>query len=137
MLKLPLIFVCILLSSCVIYPNRNVETPGFVISVHDEDIEGIFLASGTPIDSYRCDAAEELKKRADGKYASEPKYSWLDSIMLLPADCAITAYICGVTAEGSTREWKQNIGIFCNNAPEEIALECSTYNEVFTCAKKT
>lgn len=137
MLKFLCISVCILLSSCVIYPNRNVTTPGFVESAHDDDIERVFLASGTAIDGYSCDAAEELKKRADGKYVSDPTYSWIDSRMLLPAFCAITVYICGVTPEGSTREWKQNIGIFCNKTPENIAFECSTYNEVLTCATKT
>ena len=137
MYKHILIFSSILLSGCIVYPHKHVSTPGFNVTIHDSDVQKAFLSSGSSIDGFSCDLAPELNKSPEGLFFSNPEYSWIDGRMLVPAYCAITVYICVLAETGEHREWKGNIGVFCNKSPDLMKFECSTYDGEFTCASKT
>ncbi|WGO98130.1 hypothetical protein QFX18_19165 [Saccharophagus degradans] len=137
MTKIAVVLFSLFVSGCIVYPNKHVSVPGFNVTVLDEDASKVFIDTGSPIDEYFCDSSLEMEQVSRTSFSSSPQYSWLDGKMLVPAYCAITVYICVQASGGVQREWKENIGVFCNKTPSEMKFECSTYQGVLSCSSKT
>lgn len=134
--KLNVVFVCMLLGGCIIYPNRHISVPKFSVSIHDQDVKSVSMASGSSEEKFTCEMATEIEKTSAGIYVSQPEYSWIDSVFFLPADCGLPVLICVATDQDMTRYWQGSILVSCNGVPSEIAIQCSTYNDKFNCAQK-
>ncbi len=137
MIKYSCFLMLIFLSGCVAFPHKNISVPGFNVSITDKDVTKVYLSTGSPLDEYSCSTSTEMVKVNDNYYKLNPEYSWIDIILLIPAHCVITVFICGLTDKGEAKQWQNNIGVFCNKIPTNMDYNCGTFRGSFKCESRT
>ena len=123
-------------SGCVIYPHRNIEKPGLLVSIVDNHADIVYASVGYTESNRPCPERRNLLN-SEGEFRLDPEYSDWKSKILLSMDCVQTLGVCTVDAKGTVREWRTNIGFICNENIGIYRMDCEIYEDMLNCINIT
>ena len=129
--------VFILVSSvlgCVAYPSRNVVEPIVDGKISDYLVVKVSIVFGST-DTNSCkESSYYFPIHGDGEFYIPAKYSWIKTVLVVPAEGSMPFVVCAYTNKGEILS-KSMPGKYVPNGfePSTIFIHCYKENEIFEC----
>jgi len=114
-----ILIIFIMLTGCVVYPQKHAAEPMYEVQIDDEGIVGVVLKPSNDLSISalkeispsvanvgRCDGGRVLTNSTINHFISSPAvYGWMKVAFIVPADSWESIEICATGSDGTQYYW--------------------------------